>query len=171
MSKEHNTDVGHPFYADGSEDACRWCSQPQSAHPPGEIATRAGFQLRLMRRLVALDLNVADDVVQELMAQDREIASLRAEVRELRAEVMCCAVPDDATESEPQASRERELCEILDRAGTVSDYALDALAARLKMMRNQTPHEPYAMPESDDELRTRIRDTIIVALWRRGSHP
>ena len=163
MSKEHNTDVGHPFYADGSAPLCRWCSQPQSAHPPGEIATRSGFHLRLLRRLLSLDLNIADDVVQELMAQDREIASLQAQARELRAEHTECA--------KTQVSREDELFAIWSRSKTATGTTLDALAARLKMMRNQTPHEPYAMPESDDELRTRIRDTIIVALWRRGSHP
>ena len=158
MSKEHNTDVGHPFYADGSAPLCRWCSQPQSAHPPGEIATRSGFHLRLLRRLLSLDPNIADDVVQELMAQDREIASLRAQLakRAPHSETPSCTT---------QVPRESELFAIWGRSKTATGYTLDFLAAQTALTRARESFE------SEDEFRTRIQHAIIAELAHCWSRP
>ena len=154
---EGDADIGHPFYTDGSAALlCRWCSKPQSAHPPGEIATRSGFHLRLLRRLLSLDVNIADDVVQELIAQDREIASLQAQL--LRAQFAKRAPHSDAPSCTTQVPRESELFALFSRAKSATGAALDELAARLRLQRALAP------PESDGELRTRLQYAISLAL-------
>ena len=131
---ESDADVGHAFYADG------------------------GLHLHLIRLLLSLGSPIADQAVHELLDQDREIASLRARVRELRAS-------HDADAAKTWGvSRENELFAIFECSKTAIAYTLDFLAAQMALRRSLCP------TETDDALRTRLQRMIISELSQRWLH-
>ncbi len=123
------------------------------------------FRLGLIRRLLSLDSRIADQAVHELLDQECEIASLRAQVRELRGED--AARVDRPTDNivAPVMSRDNELGAIFECSKTAIAYTLDFLAAQIPLRRSVLP------TECDDYFRTRMQRTVIAEMLRRGSPP